>query len=618
MSALAVLLTLDGRPVPAEQLQRLLTLQHSSGPDSQLSLTSGPIGLGVAVLATTPEDHLDPPCFRDPRSGISVVFEGYLSNRADLASALALSTSELNVCGDARLVAYAYERWQLDTWTHLDGEFCVALWDPAVQQLVIARDAFGCRPMYYRRSSTQVTAASEIQALVRAEASPINEGVVGETLLARPSTIDETLFQDIKRLPPAHALIAQADGRWRLDHYWRLDLTTTVQLASDGEYAEAFAEQLSRAVRATLRTDRPVSVMLSGGMDSSAIVAEATAARTRGVHPLRAFTIGFPDRPVDESAWAAAVAAHTGTPWRAVWRSSHSYDYRGDADATLQLPAFPSGANAAALRAAVVEAGGRVLLNGYGGDEWFFGSDWCYADLLRQGRLLEWLRQVRADVPLGGVTPTGLIRNSVFPMIPPPWWRRVRRLARPVTAFGILDVPFCERISLEERLIDRALPSAGSYARRDIGREALSPISIDAKEQLARLGARSGTADRHPYFNRQLVNFAVALPDAQRRSDGIPKRVMRLAYRSALPPSVTARVERFDFSFLVTDAIRRLVNNGLFEPAHVVERGWVNEQPLRELIAAAIRDPESGRGADAAMQLWPVVAVEVWLTSVLG
>lgn len=618
MSALAVLLALDHSPLPLEQFRHLLRLQQSSGRDAELQVTADAVGLGIAVLATTPEDHLDPPCLRVPNSGVCVVFDGYLSNRAELASQLLLSTAELNVCGDARLIAHAYERWQLDTWTRLEGEFVIALWDPAVERLVLARDAFGLRPVYYRATTTQFCAATELQALVRTGSSSLNEGVIGEALLGRPSTLDETLFAEIKRLPPAHALVVDSAGTMQLHHYWTLDLTRTIELADDAAYAEAFAEHFSRAVQGTLRADRPLSVMLSGGLDSSVIVAEAAAPRSRGRHPLYSFTVGYPGRDVDETAWARAVAAHTGSPWRAVSATSDVYDYVSDARESLHLPPFPAGANSWGLRTAAVAAGGRVLLNGAGGDEWFYGSDWRYADLLRAGQFLRWGREVRADRVLWPVTPLSLIRNSIFPMIPTPWWRTIRHRIGRSTPMGVVNSTFAARIALDERLVDHRLPTKGSYARRDIGREALSPVAAAAKEEFARLGARSGTVDRHPFFNRDLVSFALALPERQRRAAGVTKRIMRHAYQHTLPRAVCERVEYFDYSFLVTAAIRQLLNTGFLATPHVVASGWVDETPLRDLIARAARDPEPGHGATAAVQLWPVMAVEIWLSGVLG
>jgi len=615
MSALAVFLTLDGRPAPSEDLQRLLTAQQSSGPDSQRSVMSGPCALGVAVLTTMPEDHLDPPCAHEPLMGVTVVFDGFLANRADLAQQLDISYSELSVCSDARLIARAYERWRVDAFTRAEGEFAAALWDAPERRLILARDVFGLRPLYYCWHGPELYAASELQAIARLAPSSLNERVVGEALVGRHSTFDETLFTDIKRLPPAHLLVVEW-GRCDLRRYWSLDLDETLELPDEEAYAARFRAVFSQAVGAALRSDRPTAVMLSGGLDSSTIVAEAAQQRNPR-SPVLSFTIGHADPAVDETKWARAVADRAGVSWHVVTPTAVEYDYLEDARQSMQLPPFPSGASSWGLRQAATSLGARVLLNGVGGDEWFYGSNWRYADLISQGRLVNWMQEAWADRALGPVTARNLVRDSVFPLLPSHWRQRAASIVRRKGAEPLVREDFAQRISLHARTNDTASHAGVMHARRDIAREAMSPGAVAAIEEGVRIATRAGMTDRHPYFNRRVAEFAMSIPETERRTRGIPKRVVRRAYRSALPPAVVDRVEYFDYSFIVVDTVKQLLATGVLAKPQTVANGWIGGDALSRLIAqATARDAEAA--TRASLSLWNVVAVETWLAAVLG
>ena len=182
---------------------------------------------------------------------------------------------------------------------------------------------------------------------------------------------------------------------------------------------------------------------------------------------------------------------------------------------------------------------------------------------------------------------------------------------------GPIAPGFAARVQLDERLRADVIPPATSYARRDLGREFFSAASVSAQEELAAVAARSGIVLRHPFYERKLVDLALQLPEAQRRCRGVPKRVLRRAYENRLPGPVVARAEYFDYTFMTTAAIRAGARRGLLRHARVVQEGWVDAEAVHALLQAVCAHPPSEGVHAAAQRLWPVVAVEAWLRSVL-
>jgi asparagine synthase (glutamine-hydrolysing) len=617
MSAIAAVLSFGSPFAAVERLERLLDLQKHAGPDGHRHLQSGPCAIGLCTMTTTPEDHVDSPCAYDACTNLHVAIDGFVSNRDALGVVLGISARELGAMGDARLVARAYGRWREQAFEKIDGEFCIALWDSGTNTCVVARDVFGIRPAYYSSSADSLCVASELQALHAIQPSRVNEGMIAEALVWRRTSMDETLFTGVKRLPPGHLLVASVNGASRIRRYWTPDLDSTLRLKSDDDYAAACRAQVKRAVTGVMRSDRPVGLMLSGGMDSGVIAAEVAALEdTRP--PLAAYTVTFPGTAVDEGPWARETAEHTHVPWTAALPAAQHYDFVGESRKTKQLPSYPSNANSVALRAAATRSGTRILLTGMGGDEWFYGSDWRYADLLTRGRLWKWGREVWADRHVYGWSFRRLMRDSVLPIVPREQWVTIGRLVGRASDRGLITDAFASRTNLEDRLAADWIPRARRHARRDIGRVIYSGAAVAAHEEMAQLGALTQTIHRHPFYSRELVTFALALPEEQRRHRGVTKRVVRRAYAPLLPPGVVERVSSFTYDFLMTEVIRKLVRQGIFQKPRVVENGWVPARPIDDLVAAVAHGPCDGQAAKAAMQLWPTASVEVWLNGMLG
>jgi asparagine synthase (glutamine-hydrolysing) len=597
-------------------LEQLLASQRSRFSPDVAIWREPPAALGITRRtepATTPDTaddyaEIDPAC---------LVFDGFLDDRESIAGALGADRGGARG-NDAALALEAYERWGVAGLGRLTGDFALVVWDRRQRALIAARDLFGQRPLYYRVDAHAIAMATEAQALVRLSPVAINEGMVAEFLSSRTASASETLYQNIHRVPPGHALLAR-DGVPNIVNLGVLDAPIERGSLRPAEYADEFRALLRSAVRDRLDPKHGVGVLLSGGVDSSSIL--ATIREAEGVSPMTpvlACTLGCEGDAYDESRFAREVVARVGGPAIVIGPTT-DYDFAAEVAETLLPPPTPAAAVIAALRMAASERGVRVMLTGVGADEWFGGTYWHYLDLLRRGRVIEAARR-RFEARRHGqsVSAVRIARGFAWDAAPAWMQRWTRRALAPWLYPAWLDAGFVKRVDLAARTRWRPTPESGSLAQRSMWLDALSAVQIEQSEEQARFAARFGQEDRQPFFDRRLVRFALALPEAERSAPGVTKIVERRAFRELLPESVIGRTSFFDYSFYTADAVARFAATGLFRESQLVKRGWIREQVListvdRTLSAYHVR----GRTAAAdAAALWRIAALELWYRGV--
>ena len=255
MSGICGLLHLDGSPAGQNDLAGMLGRLARRGPERSGAWVEGPVALGHALLATTPEaiDEILP--LRHPASGCAITGDIRIDNRAELIATLGLDAGGRTI-GDAELVLEAYLKWGADCLDHLLGDFAFAIWDAARQRLLCARDQTGMRQLLWHYTPGQLFAfATEAEALLAHPAIParINKGRIADYLEDLEAyDLTSTFWHDIQRLPPAHALVVEG-GALRSWRYWQPDLPEPLRLGSDEAYAEAFRAVFEEAVAARLR-----------------------------------------------------------------------------------------------------------------------------------------------------------------------------------------------------------------------------------------------------------------------------------------------------------------------------------------------------------------------------
>src|SRR5919109_751139 len=342
------------------------TLVHR-GPDSDGVHVEGGIGLAARRLAIIDLETGDQPIANED-GRIVVEQNGELYNYRELRLELERSGHRFSTSGDTEVLVHLYEEHGERFAERLRGMFAVALWDTGRRRLVLARDRYGIKPLYYREALGELVFASELRALPRGE---IDLGALEAFLAFNSIPAPLTIFRDVRKLPPGHVLVWE-DGRSELTRFARPApvAASDVRQDEEAELVEELRARLRDSVRAHLVSDVPVGVLLSGGVDSALLA--ALAAQESG-EPLRTFSIGFEERTFDELADARRVAQRYGTQHRELVLRP---------DAALLLPALADAfdepfADSSALPTYLVsELAARhvkVALSGEGGDELFGG-----------------------------------------------------------------------------------------------------------------------------------------------------------------------------------------------------------------------------------------------------
>ena len=623
MSGIAGIFSRDGRPVAPERLARMTTHVSYRGPDGCAQWVDDSIGLAHLAFNTTPESVDETQPLVDRRSSLSVILDGRVDNRDALLSDLAAAGADVRSGTDVEIILRAYQTWGERCPTHIVGDFAFVIWDGRRRRLVCARDPLGYRPLCYHLDERTLLVGSEPRQILDAGglAREPNEGMIAEYLAGAVASKEDTLFARVRRVPPGHVLIVES-SRTRVTRFWPTDASRTLRYADDAEYGEHLRSILAEAVRCRLRSRGPVAAELSGGLDSSSVVAMASSLSAGGETRPETFSLSFPGLGCDESAFVRDMTRR----WdlRAHTLDWHAPADRGYTDAVgrhLDLPSYPNAAMSRPLRSLARDRGFRVLLTGYGGDQWLTGSPRHYADLLRHGRLATLLREWRCDTADPAIrTPAfSLLRLGVWPLVP----SRARQLfdaaARRPTPPPWIGRDFAERVHLLDRVERRDdgldFPS---LAQRDLYRMSTSGLEVHFAEVEERSTAALGIETRHPLMDRRLVEFALALPGEQRRQRGRSKHVLRQALGGLLPDSVVRRTRKAEFSHAFPAAFRALGGEDAFASLRIASMGWVDGERVRGMYRRMT--DLHGRGDDGyARHVWPLwrtLAIELWYTTI--
>jgi asparagine synthase (glutamine-hydrolysing) len=578
------------------------------GPDSDGVYVNGEIGLAARRLAIIDLVSSDQPITNEGAE-VTVVQNGEIYNFQELRQELQRAGHRFVTNGDTEVLIHLYTQHGDGFVDRLRGMFALALWDGKRRRLVLARDRYGIKPLYYREADGELAFASELRALPRGE---IDLGALDAFLAFNSVPGPLTIFREVRKLQPGHVLTWQ-DGRSELLRYARPAPVPADEVRDDeeAELVEELRARLRDSVRAHLMSDVPVGVLLSGGIDSSVLAALAAEELSE---PLRTFSIGFEERSFDELGDARLVAERYGT-------DHHELVLRPDA--ALLLPALANAfdepfADSSALPTYLVSqlAAGevKVALSGEGGDELFGGYYTYAADLLaeRAGWTARFLRPVVERLPSSSARASFDYKAKRFVRaghLPPlerhHGWKEIfspdarTELTGRRDAFDPVDLlrnRFEEtgEAELLARLQDVDL---GTYLVDDL------LVKTDRASMAHSLEARV------PFLDSVVTNFALSLP-SKHKVRGLRKKVLlRKAAEPLVPGELLGRRKR-GFSIPAAAWLR-----GELEP---FARETLSPDTLRrqgffrpEVVTRLIDDHVAGR-EDLSRQLWGLLAFTLW------
>ena len=496
------------------------------GLESRAFLLEGKILLGHQTLATTNESIQEIQPIRDPASGVTLVCHAWLDNRKELLERMDRGPDRCQ--SDAQLILWAYLRWEEACFSLFEGDFSLAIWDPRKNSLICARDPLGVRPFYYHSNRQRLVFASDIRAVL---AHPeVDAGYDRQFLASYLShhlyeRRHATFFQAIRKLPPANFL-RYRNRTGELFCYWRPP-DKELRLACDQDYAEALKELLKQAVSARLRTPFPVGAHLSGGLDSSAV---AVLAGHKSGLPVYSWSPPPPGPmlPVDERHRIVALCQREGFKPQFCARYTYQnrrYLMRDPARQPTAMLHFEE-----AIQQSAARDGVRVLLSGWGGDEFVsFNGRGCLAEDLCKG---QWRRVIgeclqtsrRIDVSFSRV----FLGQVVKPLLP---WSLLHWL-RPDQEQSYMHPDL--RTYLGPPKVGREWLGG----RRNMGFLLNMGHLNQRMEDWTSSGAEYGIVYRYPLLDRRLVEFCFQIPVRLFYQYGFTRYLFRLALQGLISDQI--------------------------------------------------------------------------------
>jgi asparagine synthase (glutamine-hydrolysing) len=592
-------------------------LEHR-GPDARGAHVDGPVGLGAQRLRVIDLETGDQPIYNEDRS-VVVVHNGEIYNHDELRSRLQGRGHRFATRTDTEVIVHLYEEEGPECVRSLHGMFAFALWDAARRRLVLARDRLGKKPLLYADRPHAFTFASEMGALLADPDIPreVDPEAIDRFLAYQYVPAPFTAFRAVRKLPPGHVLVVDEEGS-ELSRYWQPDFARKRAVASQTELQEELLELMRRAVRRRMTADVPLGAFLSGGIDSSTVVALMAEESSR---PVKTFSIGFASERFDELPHARRVAERFATDHQ---------ELVVDLDATALLPRLvrhygePFGDASALPTFRLAEMARRdvtVALAGDGGDEAFGGYPRYVSNALA-GRLDRVPAPVRKLVArLGARVPAGAHVDSTA--------SRVRRLAT-----GLAGSPLARYVAQVSYGLDRdrlyspgfrdalagtdpsatiAEPWEASAAPSlldkmlDVDIQTYLPGDLLVKMDIASMA--HSLEVRAPLLDQELLEFAVSLPPELKVS-GLQKKVLlRDTMRSRLPDGIVDRPKR-GFEVPLAEWFRGKLGGTLREvlfDESARSRGYFDEGALRDLVERHAAGVE-----DNGQKLWALMMLELW------
>ena len=643
MSGIAGIYRPGGAPVDRADLQRMVETIAHRGPDGFGAWNAGSVGLGHRMLWTTPESLQEELPLVKESGDLAITADARIDNREDLLAAVGLSGTAGSGIADSAVILAAYERWGQDCTKHLLGDFAFAIWDGRNQSLFCARDHFGVKPFYYYSSGGVFAFASEIKAILSLSDIPnrLDEERIADYLASIVCDNASTFYHEIQRLPPAHSMTVSRQGT-QVRAYWSLDPKRELRLSSNEEYAEAFREIFTEAVRCRLRSAFPVGSLLSGGLDSSSVTGVARRLLSQdGGGRLATFSAIFDEvKQCDESRFINAVLAEDGLEPHHI--HGDRLDPLGDIDRVLWHQDEPYFAPHLFMRWALNGSANkqcvRVLLDGYDGDTTVSHGLGYMNELAQKGRWVTLARQARgvaktSHVPAWKVLVHYAVRYKLRSIAAryrylSPLSRLLKGLLRRggfghSSAIGTapwksaLDPDFVQRTGLKERYKAwwQAHPGLAPSEREQHYLSITRGIQPLALEVLDRAAAAFSIEPRFPLWDRRLVEFCLALPPEQKLHDGWSRMVMRRGMSHVLPPEIQWRRDKTDFVPSFTHAFverdRARLEDVMAHSLHLVEN-YVDRTALNEIYQRFV-SPGPKATPDDGFTVWKVVSLALWL-----
>ncbi|MGE3180869.1 MAG: asparagine synthase (glutamine-hydrolyzing) [Phycisphaerae bacterium] len=611
--------------IDADGLRRMADAIVHRGPDGEGFYvdTRGHCGLAFRRLAIIDLNTGDQPMSNEDGS-LQLVFNGEIYNYRTLRSELAAQGHQFRTQSDSEVIVHAFEEWGTDSFTRLEGMFAIAIWNCSEKVLTLARDRFGKKPLYYATDDHCLCFASEVKAIhaYTQQKRAIDYAALNSYLTMQYVPAPESIFKNVKKLPGGHWLqfAANAAATPTIQSFWQVPRPTPFA----GTYEEALTaldEHLTRSVQKRLIADVPLGAFLSGGIDSSIVVA---LMHKLGVAPLRTFSIGFNDPRYNEAQYARRIAE--------IFQTEHHEHIVKPTDPNIfdalathyDEPFADSSAIPTLQLSRWTAASVKVALTGDAGDECFGGYDRYRAALLAQRgdvvpatirralaavapRLLTSKPKTRANRLRRFLIALGLPaarRYADWMSVFTPTMLREGYRADIAARVGPVDQPWSWVASLW-READAHGDAAKAAAYTDL--RSYLPGDLLTKVDIASMAC--GLECRSPFLDHHLVEFALSLPTQWKVDSRGGKRILKEWARQLLPEEILNR-PKMGFGVPVGDWFRAELRAPLRDA--LLSSDGICAQLFEENWRQKLLDQHQTQQSDHGHRLWALFMLDRW------
>lgn len=619
MCGIAGKLDFSGSVDPAV-LERMCAAIEHRGPDSRGVWCDGPVGLGIQRLAIIDVAGGDQPIFNEDRT-VAVVMNGEIYNFQELREQLVARGHRFATHADTEVLVHLYEDHGDDLVGHLRGMFAFAIWDSRRRRLLLARDRVGKKPLLIARRGGKLWFASEMMALIQdseIDRTP-NLQAIASYLAYQYVPHPLGAFEHVEKLPPGSTLAVSADGEQQR-RYWSLDYGVPEPAASTEELEERLRQLIWEATRIRLVSEVPLGAFLSGGIDSSAVVA---AMADQMNEPVKTFSIGFPNADFDELRYARMVAERFSTDHHEFVVEPHALEIMPKLARHYGEPFADPSAIPSFYLAEMTSRHVTVALNGDGGDESFAGytrylANDFVAHLNWMPRSLQRLMP-RLVKPLGEGSRNDQFRSRVQRFARVLAMEPHERYAYWMSAFrgaidqGMLAPEFVAATGgWRPDEVIRAPWQASTATSRvdrmlDVDVNTYLPADLLVKMDIATMAY--SVEGRSPFLDHKLMEFAASLPAERKLHRMTGKRLLKAAMRDILPDEILSR-SKMGFGVPLLHWFRGELRD---LPRDVLLSGDSRVHAYLKPTAIQRMIEEHHNGImDHSLRLWVLLQLEMW------
>jgi len=613
---IAGIVRFDGEPVLENEVRAMCSMLVHRGPDEEGVYLGSGVALGMRRLSIIDLDSSQQPICNEDRS-VWVVFNGEIYNYQELRHLLIHRGHRLRTSGDTETIVHLYEEFGPGCVDHLRGMFSFAIWDTAQRQLLLARDRLGIKPLYYVELPHGLAFASELKPLL--QLPEVGRSLSWEairhlvTFMATPSA--QSIVDGVRKLEPGRVATIGGVGDLRVHRYWDVEFRPD-EAASERDLIDELRDLLCESVKLHEVSDVPIGAFLSGGIDSSAVVATMASMRSE---PVKTFSIGFTESEYDELRHARNVAETFGTEHHELVLRPDVVDLAEDLAWFLDEPFGDTSAIPTYMVSKLAAEHVTVVLTGDGGDELFGGYDKYVTDQQEQR----------------------------FDRIPRPVRRALGAVGRRLPE-GAKGKRFLEHLALEgsSRYLDASTLFRGQQLRKLFQDDAYEQLSahnpwadalgcldrsdldglsalqycalntylpLDILTKVDRMAMAHSLEARPPLLDHKLVEFAARIPARFRIHNGSTKYLFKQAMRGLLPDDIIDR-PKHGFAVPLASWFRGELA-GFARELLCSDRSRQRGLFKIDYIERLIQLHEGGRNID--LQLWTLVSLELWCRRVL-